>query len=112
MYQNTKRTPLPGSRWVYLLDFLRSDHPHIISILHDAITPGMIRAEVALNNIRNGVPTLSAAITYPDGGNRVVVCTIVRPPLYDPLQLHAEIDRLSVMDMMMTVSNQVEVIPE
>ncbi len=112
MNQNTKRTPLPGSRWMYLLDFLRSDNAAVKSLLLASISPRMIRTEVWLDNILSGTPTLSAEVTCPAGGNRVVVCTVVRPPLYDPLQLEQEINRISVTDMMLTVSNQVEVILE
>jgi hypothetical protein len=100
---------MPSGRWAYLLDFLYTDQRTIKSLLHATVDPEMIQTEISLTNILTGIPMLSASVRYPDGGNRVVVCTIVRPPLYDPLQVHEEIDQLSMSDSMMTVSNQVDV---
>ena len=110
MYQNNKKTTLSRSRWATIVEFIHLNEENIKSQLFSAIHPEMIRVDVMLDNVTQGAPLLSARTILSDGGNRVYVCSLVRPKWLFPKLLSREILDLSVQDMLIFIANQVEVV--
>jgi hypothetical protein len=110
MSQNTKKTIISRNRWVKIIEFVDSNEANIKSLLSSAICPEMVRADVLLDNVIEGEPALSARVAVPDGGNTIYICSLLRPKWFFPNMLTREIQNLAIEDMLITMSNQVEVV--
>jgi hypothetical protein len=110
MIQNTKKTVISRNRWTTIIEFIDSNEATIKTMLAGAIRPEMIRADILLNNVAEGKPQLSARIAMPDGGNSIFVCSLLRPKWFFPNMLCREIQDLAIEDMLIIMSNQVEVV--
>jgi hypothetical protein len=110
MHQNNKKTILSRSRWATIIEFIHLNEENVKSLLFSAIRPEMIRVDVVLDNITDGGPLLSTRTILPDGGNRVYVCSLVRPKWLFPKMLSKEVLDLSVEDMLIFIANQIEVV--
>jgi hypothetical protein len=108
MLQNNKKTIISLERWAFILDFLVQNESFIKVLLHGAIHPDMLRTDIVLKNLVNGVPELTSVI-LPDGGNDVLVYTLFKPALYHPETIKQEIENIPMMDILSTVSNQIDV---
>jgi hypothetical protein len=109
MYQNNKKTVLSRSRWAEIVEFIHLNEANIKSLLMSAVRPEMIRVDVMLDNAGEGGLMLSIRTILPDGGNKVYVCSLIRPKWLFPKMLSKEIIDLSVEDMLICIANQVEV---
>jgi hypothetical protein len=109
MYQNNKKTLLSRTRWAEIVEFIHLNEADIKSQLMSAVRPEMIRVDVMLDNAASGGLMLSTRTIFPDGGNRVFVCSLVRPKWLFPDMLSQEITDLTVEDMLICIANQVAV---
>ena len=108
MSQNNKKTIISLERWAFILDFLVQNESYIKMLLHGAIHPDMLRTDVVLKNLVKGVPEFTSVI-LPDGGNDVLICTLFKSTLYHPETIKQEIENITMMDILSTVSNQIDV---
>jgi hypothetical protein len=109
MSQNNKKTLIDHDRWVFLLEFLFENEVNIKSQLFSAVHPDMLRADVVLVNAAEGNPEISANTIFPDGGNRLLLCSMLRPALFHPDRIKSEIVNLTMEEMLMSVVNQIDV---
>ena len=108
MSENNKKTIVSLERWAFILDFLVQNELNIKTILHGAIHLDMLRTDVVLKNLVKGIPELTSII-LPDGGNDVLVYSLFKPAPYHPENIKREIENITMMDILSTVSNQVDV---
>ena len=109
MTENNKKTLINNDRWLFLLEFLSQTQDYIKDLLFNAVHPDMLRAEVILNNAAEGIPELTASTILPDGGNRLVLCSMLRPALFHPDRIKSEIENLTMEQILMSVVNQIDV---
>lgn len=110
MTQNNKKTTLSGIRWAFIIEFLNNNEADLKCMLQRMVCPEMVRADVFLDNIAEGMPRISVEAVLPGGGNRVLLCSVQRPQWFYPELLQREIESISIADMMLFVANQVEVV--
>ena len=96
-------------RWVDIIDFLSSEEVSLKSRLASAVHPDMIRADVFLINATHGAPEIITEVVEPDGGDKLLVWSIRRPCLYHPGEIKMEIEDITLIDMISTLVNQIDV---
>jgi hypothetical protein len=109
MSENNKKTLINRDRWVFLLEFLSQNEDYIKSLLFHAVHPDMLRAEVILNNAAEGIAEITASTIFPEGGNQLVLCSMLRPALFHPDRIKREIENLTKEQIIMSVVNQIDV---
>lgn len=110
MPQNNKKTLLTANRWSFIIEFLHNNESDLKTMLRSMVCPEMVRADVYLDNIADGSPSISVEAVVPSGGNRVLLCSLTRPPWFYPELMNREIESLAIEDMMLTIANQVELV--
>jgi hypothetical protein len=109
MTENNKKTLINNDRWLFLLEFLSQNEDYIKSQLFNAVHPDMLRAEVVLNNAVDGIAEITGRAIFPEGGNRLVLCSMLRPALFHPDRIKSEIENLTMEQILMSVVNQIDV---
>ena len=109
MTENNKKTLINNDRWLFLLEFLSQNEDYIKSLLFHAVHPDMLRAEVILNNAAEGIAEITASTIFPEGGNQLVLCSMLRPALFHPDRIKREIENLTKEQIIMSVVNQIDV---
>ena len=109
MTENNKKTLINNDRWLFLLEFLSQNQDYIKDLLFNAVHPDMLRAEVILNNAAEGIAKIKGRAIFPEGGNRLVLCSLLRPALFHPDRIKSEIENLTMEQILMSVVNQIDV---
>ncbi len=110
MYQNTKKMQLTRNRWSDIVEFIHSNDSNIKSMLLSAICPEMIRADILLDNITEGSPSLFARTIVPDGLTSVYVYSFLRPKLFYPKIIERQINTIPIEDILIFIANQVDLV--
>jgi hypothetical protein len=111
MTENNKKTLINNDRWLFLLEFLSQNDDYIKDLLFNAVHPDMLRAEVILKNAAEGIAEITANTIFPEGGNQLVLCSMLRPALFHPDRIKSEIENLTMEQILMSVVNQIDVEP-
>ena len=109
MTENNKKTIINNDRWLFLLEFLSQNEDYIKSQLFNAVHPDMLRVEVILKNATEGIAEITANTIFPEGGNQLVLCSMLRPALFHPDRIKSEIENLTMEQILMSVVNQIDV---
>jgi len=109
MTENNKKTLINNDRWLFLLEFLSQNQDYIKDLLFNAVHPDMLRAEVILNNAAEGIAEITANTIFPEGGNQLVLCSMLRPALFHPDRIKSEIENLTMEQILLSVVNQIDV---
>ncbi|HUI92830.1 MAG TPA: hypothetical protein VLX68_11340 [Chitinivibrionales bacterium] len=109
MLENNKKTIITNERWAHIIDFLIQNESRVKSLVADTIHPEMLRIDVMLKNIADGVPSLGACVALPRGKNDIVALSFVRPSPFNPGAVKMRIDSITIEEIINMVSNQIEV---
>ena len=109
MIENNKKTVMSRERWARVFSFLASEEDSIRTKLAASVHPDMIRADVFLLNATKGNPGIGIEVMEPDGGEKLLACTIKRPVLYYPMLIKREIQDISLYELINTLVNQIDV---
>ncbi len=108
MSQYFNRTPVSQTRWAFIIDYLNENLETAKGMLTSAIQPEMIRADLYLENFKQGDPHLRLDILQAHDFNDILVCSIARPPFYNPNNMKQDIKNMLLVEFLMGIANQIE----
>jgi hypothetical protein len=110
MKENNKTALVSPTRWLSIIEFLNENIDTIKTGLAESVGPDQIRTDIILKNAVDGEIRLVKHLTMPDGGNDVLLYSLVRPPFTTVEKLLWDIEALSLTDFLMLALRQIRVV--